>query len=336
MDTRVARYQPSFTLDRQTSPAMWLVETLWLFMATGVQTDNRCSVIEQVMGSGLGPPTHRHPLAVEGFYVLEGKVTFHIDGRDVRAEQGTLVHIPRMTPHTFTVESDETRVLNFYAPAGAELHVMTFARPAEERRRPTMEEGPPPRSDEQNQIISRLYGSDAVTALPFSVPPSEELLATRQGAWVAGTILVAGPEDDATTYDAFGLRWRLLAAGADTESNYDLFEVTTSEEATMPARILGAGEAIYVIEGAVSVSSDGESHEAAIGSFTYAAAGSIMSWRADAGSRLLVFHFPGGFDRALAAGRGQDALVATWLETTGTRFLSPLPLAQSVVDGSAR
>jgi hypothetical protein len=56
-----------------------------------------------------------------------------------------------------------------------------MARAAEERRMPTMEESMPPKSDELNQILSRLYGSVAVTALPFSVPPSEELLATTPG-----------------------------------------------------------------------------------------------------------------------------------------------------------
>lgn len=333
MDTRLLRNRPTYTLDRDTSPAMWLVGTLWLFLATGVQTNNCCSFLEQVMPGGLGPPTHRHPLAIEGFYVLEGTVNFHIDGGVVRAEAGTLIHIPQMTPHTFTVESEETRVLNFYAPAGAEIQVMSLARPAEERRRPTMAEGPPPKNLEFNEILSRLYGSNAVTALPFNVPPSEPLLVTKPGVWGAGTIHVAKP-DDAKTFEAFGLHWRLLAAGADTENHYDLFDVTARDEATMPARILGTDEAIYVIEGMITVDSDGQSTEARDGSFTYAASGSVMSWQASAGSHLLVFHFPGGFDRALAAGHGEDALVAAWLEATGTRFLSAMPLPQTGSDGT--
>lgn len=331
MDTNLLRDRPAFTLDRTTSPAMWLVETLWLFLATGVQTNNRCSVLEQVMGGGLGPPAHRHPLAVEGFYVLEGTITFHIDGGHVRAEAGTLVHIPRMTPHTFTIESEETRVLNFYAPAGVELHVMSLARPAEERRRPTMAEGPPPKGAEQNLILSRLYGSDAVTALPFSVPPSLPLLVTQPGVWGAGTIHVGKP-GNGKTFGAFGSHWQLLAAGADTENNYDLFDVIAGDAAVMPARILGADEAVYVIGGAVAVDSDGRSFEAKAGSFTYAAAGSVLAWRAAPGSHLLVFHFPGGFDRALAHGRGNDALVAAWLEMTGTRFLSAMSLPETLIN----
>lgn len=335
MDTRLLRNRPAFTLDRKTAPAMWLVETLWLFLATGVQTSNRCSVLEQVMHRGLGPPTHKHPLAIEGFYVLEGVVRFHVDGKFVHAEAGTLIHLPAMTPHTFTVESEETRVLNFYAPAGVELHVMALARPAGERRRPTMEEGPPPQNAEENRILTKLYGTAAVTVLPFSVPPSEPLLVTKQGAWGAGAIHVGRPSG-ASEYDAFGFRWRLLAAAADTGGLYDLFDVMAADNAAMPARILGADEAIYVIEGALTVDSDGQSTEAAGGSFTYAQAGSVMGWRAAAGSRLLVFHLPGGFDRALAGGRGQDALVAAWLESTGTRFLAALPLPDAAMDGTGR
>jgi quercetin dioxygenase-like cupin family protein len=321
MDAQLLRNRPSYTLDRDTAPAMWLVGTLWLVQATGVQTNNRSTFLEQLMPRGLGPPTHRHPLAVEGFYVVEGLVNFHVDGGTVRAEAGTLIHLPRMIPHTFTVESEETRVINFYAPAGAEIHVISLARPAEERRRPTMEEGPPPKNLEANEILSQLYGSVAVTALPFSVPPTAELLVTKPGAWRAGTVKVARAQDG-PEFDAFGLRWRLLAAGADTENNYDVFDVTAREGAGMPTRILGADETIYVLEGELKVEGDGQSIGGGIGSLTYLPAGSVVSWQAIANSRLLIFHFPGGFDRALAFGRGQDALVVAGLESMGSRFLA--------------
>jgi quercetin dioxygenase-like cupin family protein len=123
-------------------------------------------------------------------------------------------------------------------------------------------------------------------------------------------------------FDAIGLHWRLLAAGADTENNYDLFEVAAGNGAGMPTRILGADETIYVLEGAVAVESDGQSIGGAIGSLTYLPAGSVVRWQASAEARLLIFHIPGGFDRALAGGRGQDSLVVAWLESMGTRFLT--------------
>jgi quercetin dioxygenase-like cupin family protein len=326
MDTRLLRNRPAYVLDRQTAPAMWLVETLWLFHATGVQTNNRFCLLEQVMGHGLGPPTHRHPLAIENFVVLEGVVIFHIDGRLVRAEPGAFVHIPRMKPHTFTVETPETRVLNFYTPAGSELHVMSLARPAGQRRRPTMAEGPPPENLEFNETVSRLYGSDPVTALPFAVPPSEALLATPADAWGVGDTHIATPED-APAFEAFGVRWRVLAGSHETEADYDLLDVLALEGAGMPSRILGADEAIYVLDGTIVVEADGRSTQAGAGSFAYAPAGSLFSWRAPTGAaRALVFHLPGGFDRALAQGRGADAVVQAWDEARGTRYLKDQPL----------
>lgn len=52
-----------------------------------------------------------------------------------------------------------------------------------------------------------------------------------------------------------------------------------------------------------------------------------MRWKAIAKSGILIFHFPGAFDRALAGGRGEDALVVAWLESMGTRFLTKVGLA---------
>ncbi|MGD4386685.1 cupin domain-containing protein, partial [Xanthomonas citri pv. citri] len=127
--------------------------------------------------------------------------------------------------------------------------------------------------------LSRLYGSVGVTALPFSVPPSEALLVTRPGVWEAGTVKVATAQD-APAFGAFGLQWRLLAAGIDTEDKYDLFEVTAADGAGMPPRILGTDEAIYVLEGAVTVETDGQSNRAGVGSFTYAPAGTVLQWQA--------------------------------------------------------
>lgn len=332
LNTRALRNRPAYTLDRETAPAMWLVGTLWLIQATGVQTGNHCSMLEQVMPAGLGPPAHRHPYAVEGFYIVEGRMDFHVNGQIIPAEAGTVVHLPRMLAHTFTVASEETRVLNWYAPAGNELHVITLARPAEERRRPTFAESAPPVCDETNQIISRLYGSVAVDALPFSVPPSEELLVTPPDGWRAGSLKMSRA-DQAPSFQLFGLEWRLLVAGVDTNDDYDLFEVNAMTGAGLPRRILGTDEAIYVLEGSISLDRDGDVCTAAAGSFSYTPAGAVSRWHALESSRLLVFHFPGGFDRALAGSRGEDALAAAWLEASGTRFLEQFPLDAAILNG---
>ena len=227
------------------------------------------------MGHGLGPPAHRHPLAIENFLVLDGVVVVHIDGESVRAEPGTFVHIPRMKPHTFTVETAETRVLNFYTPAGSELHVMSLARPAEQRRRPTMAEGPPPENQQFNETVSRLYGSDPVTALPFAVPPSEALLATPADAWAVGDTHLATPAE-APAFEAFG--GACWPAATTPKANTTCSTYSPPRASGMPSRVLGADEAIYVLDGTVTVEADGRSAQAGVGSFAYAPAGSLFSW----------------------------------------------------------
>ena len=333
MNTALLRNHPAFVVDRETSPAMWLVGTLWLILATGVQTSNRSTFLEQLMPSGLGPPAHSHPLAIEAFYVLEGHVTFHVAGKDIPAGAGRVVHIPRMTPHTFTVDSAETRVLNWYAPAGAEMHVISLARPAEEHRRPTFEEGPPPKSDEQNQILSRLYGSVAVEALPFSVMPSAELLNTPAGGWTVGHAHVAIAQDVAP-HLAFGSQWRFLARSADVSGFYDLAEIAMPSGAELPRRTMGVDEALYVLDGAIEVDADGQCHVLTPGYFLYAQQGTLLEWRATADARALIWHFPGGFDEAVANGREDDRLVVGWLESHGTRFVEPL-LSPSAMESVA-
>lgn len=94
----------------------------------------------------------------------------------------------------------------------------------------------------------------------------------------------------------------------------------------MPLRLLGTDEAIYVLQGSVNLRGDGEARVAGAGAFSYACAGTVLQWQASQDSRLLVFHFPGGFDHALACSQGDDAFVVAWLEGRDTRFLEALPL----------
>jgi mannose-6-phosphate isomerase-like protein (cupin superfamily) len=71
-----------------------------------------------------GPEAHVHPDEDDAFYVLEGELTFTVDGEDVVAEAGTFVLVPPGVPHTFGNRSARvTRVLNVHAPAGFDLRL---------------------------------------------------------------------------------------------------------------------------------------------------------------------------------------------------------------------
>ena len=68
-----------------------------------------------------GPPPHVHDRLHDMFYVLEGALTFLVDGETIDAQPGTFVCVPPGTVHTFTNRSDgPVRFLNLNTPAGFE------------------------------------------------------------------------------------------------------------------------------------------------------------------------------------------------------------------------
>jgi quercetin dioxygenase-like cupin family protein len=67
---------------------------------------------------GPSPPPHFHRRHAESFHVLEGKMTFSIDGSDLRAEAGSWVHVPPGTVHTFAFPgSNDVRFLSVHTPS---------------------------------------------------------------------------------------------------------------------------------------------------------------------------------------------------------------------------
>jgi len=70
-----------------------------------------------------GPPLHLHRNWDEAFYVLEGEMTFLIDGRTSMAAAGSFVFIPRGIEHTFWNESSApAKQLTVFTPAGIEAY----------------------------------------------------------------------------------------------------------------------------------------------------------------------------------------------------------------------
>jgi mannose-6-phosphate isomerase-like protein (cupin superfamily) len=64
-----------------------------------------------------GPDPHTHDSQTDAFYVLEGEIDFHVDGREFRGGPGTYVAAPPGTPHGFKKRDTGTaRFLNIHAP----------------------------------------------------------------------------------------------------------------------------------------------------------------------------------------------------------------------------
>jgi mannose-6-phosphate isomerase-like protein (cupin superfamily) len=90
----------------------------------GEQTDGRLGLIEQVIPGGYpGPPLHLHPDFDEIFYVIDGTLAFRLGDQAHDAGPGTVVFVPRGTPHTFAnTTSAPARSLVLCTPAGFEQY----------------------------------------------------------------------------------------------------------------------------------------------------------------------------------------------------------------------
>jgi mannose-6-phosphate isomerase-like protein (cupin superfamily) len=99
-----------------------------IFKADGDETAGRYSVSEWWLEPHTqGPGAHAHP-EDDLFYVIEGTMSFLIDGRWVDAPRGTFVLAPGGTVHDFENRSEaRAGVLNLSVPGNFEAHMPNIA-----------------------------------------------------------------------------------------------------------------------------------------------------------------------------------------------------------------
>lgn len=130
------------------------------------------SLFENVTRAGYGgPPPHRHLRQDEGFYVLEGRFSFQVDGRTIPAPAGTFVHVPRGTLHTFHTEGTGLgRLLVVVAPPGDfESFVEEAGEGVAMTLPPELPAGPPPA-----EVLRRILTAAARHHLDIAPPPKPE------------------------------------------------------------------------------------------------------------------------------------------------------------------
>ncbi|HET8949719.1 MAG TPA: cupin domain-containing protein [Solirubrobacteraceae bacterium] len=81
-------------------PHIWFLADLVEVLADGEHT-----VLEMVAPPGDQPPLHVHNGSDEGFYLLEGEVTFWAGDIERRIGPGEFVLGPKGVPHTYRVTS---------------------------------------------------------------------------------------------------------------------------------------------------------------------------------------------------------------------------------------
>jgi quercetin dioxygenase-like cupin family protein len=128
-----------------------VVGDVYRFLATGEDTDGRYALWETVVPPGGGPPPHVHNREEEGFYVLEGEITFTVNGERLVATAGMFANMPAGSLHSFRNESDRpARMLISVAPAGLEQMFFECGVPLAEG----VLTAPPPTKDEIEKLLA--------------------------------------------------------------------------------------------------------------------------------------------------------------------------------------
>jgi mannose-6-phosphate isomerase-like protein (cupin superfamily) len=89
------------------------------FKAVAEQTSGDFSLMERTLPPhGRRPLPHRHIACSEAFFVLDGTVTFFVDGTQLHGGPEEFLLVPRGAAHTFGNSSDQpARLLVLHAPA---------------------------------------------------------------------------------------------------------------------------------------------------------------------------------------------------------------------------
>jgi quercetin dioxygenase-like cupin family protein len=95
---------------------LWFNHDLLVFKATCAQTDGAFILLEQTSQRGKMTPLHIHPNEDETFIVLEGELIINIDGTNHPGPAGSVISVPRGSPHAFVVTADIFRGLILFTP----------------------------------------------------------------------------------------------------------------------------------------------------------------------------------------------------------------------------
>jgi len=288
-----------YMLTNQNSTAFWLIDTLWMPLATSHHTQDKFSLLEQVCPVG-GPQTHMHPTD-EGMYILDGHVTFQVGGQEVKAGPGTFASIPRYTEHSFVVDRTGTRVLNFYTPGGFETMIMSLGIPAPERKIPEPGITPMPASWMVMEA-SREFGQIGAPKMPFADPPTDEHRLTRASE-TNPTTPYSVELDRAPAFWLESSLYTVIATKEQTGGSYSLLHHRAPKDSGPPPHSHEQDEALYVLEGNLTVIAGEERFTSTAGSFVYIPEGTIHTFRVESEeAQLLNWYLPGGFEQVVQKG----------------------------------
>src|SRR5829696_7618738 len=300
-----------FGLKEGEGNARWWGGGLATIKATGKETGDLYSILEVLEPQGAQAPLHLHRKEDEGFWILEGELTFHVGEETIKARPGSFVFGPKDVPHTYTVDSGPARLLFLLSPAGFEGFVEAISKPAKARTLPPSEsEGTSDEDDTTDEaesesfaVLEARYGCEIVGTPPGHQPSPE------QGEEESMN------DDDGAAERTYGLergegeaRWWLgglatvKARGKETGGRYTLVEVL-DPEGEGPLHVHHReDEGFWVLEGELTFEVGDERIKASPGSFVFGPKDVPHRYTVDSGpARLLYVLSPSGFEEFVYA-----------------------------------
>jgi len=143
-------------------PTFSAVGDVYRLLATGEQTGGAYALCEARVLPGGGPPPHFHRREDESFFILEGEITFTLDGHRVVARAGSFLQSPRNLPHAFKNESSApARMLILTTPAGFDKFLIEIAQPV-----PSFDSPPLPVTEADIQKLLAVAPKYGIEILP--------------------------------------------------------------------------------------------------------------------------------------------------------------------------
>lgn len=141
----------------------WFFGGLVVLKSSADESGGIFSLSEQWYRRGTATPLHVQPEDFEAFYVIQGQVTFFIEGQEpVRAAAGSYAFVPAGVPHAFAVTSETAGILNTTTP-NHEQFFLAVADPAPAAELPP--EGPP--DMDRITAAAQQFGVDILGPPPF-------------------------------------------------------------------------------------------------------------------------------------------------------------------------
>ena len=142
--------------------AWWWFGNLAVIKTTADETAGQLTIVEITAPPGLQVPLHVHRRDDEGFWILEGNVTFEVGGATIEARAGDYAFGPRNIPHRYTVGNDGCRMLFIMVPGGLEDLIRETGEPAPSRTVPPLPEPLDPAQMEQLNALVATPGYELV------------------------------------------------------------------------------------------------------------------------------------------------------------------------------